>query len=539
MAGVFISYASEDSAFAERVKRRLAEAGHDANIDKAILRAGEVWRDKLDQVIKASKVMVVLMTPDARASDYVAYEWAFALGTGVRIVPVRLKAAPFHPRLDELQHVDFSGRQRPWEDLLQQIEKQAEIRPTTIRAIPAGTPPTVRRAVSALDSPDAEQQMAGVRSLADTDHPAARDALIRALNHPVKNIRMAAAIDFPDPRDPRIIPGLIEATQRGDFLEQWYPGREFNLRFSIQRMGPPAIPILLNLLQDQKPLFRICAADELGRLGEKRAQPALLDMLRDENHGVRLQSTRALGNIGDKTAVPHLVQTLRDEAEGVRAEAAAALGQIGHNAVTELVAALEDDSANVRAAAAVALGQLRARPAVSKLLEHLQQERSEVRVAAALALGRIGDSAALPPLVEMFQDETTQYYRFSKAAAQALGLLGDPDAVNVLRDYLLHRQSKKDWKADGKDLDAAEALLKLKCTDCLDLVGKVLGSHMAGAQSFGVVQLLGPFGDKAVPVLIGLLTHRTDSFQAACAKALKAIGTEEALAAIVKWRRSQ
>jgi HEAT repeat protein len=483
--------------------------------------------------------MVVIMTPDARESDYVAYEWAFAIGAGLRIVPVRLKAAPFHPLLDELHYVDFTDQQRAWEDLLLQIEKPAETRPTTTKAISAGTPPTVRRAVAALDSPDAEQQMAGVRSLVDTDHPAARDALIRALNHPVKNIRMAAAIDFPPPRDPRIIPGLIEATQSGDFLEQWYPGREFNLRLSIERTGPPAIPILLKLLQDQKTLFRIYAADELGRLGEKRAQPALLDMLTDKNHFVRSKSARALGNIGEKAAVPHLVQALGDEAEDVRAEAAAALGKIGHNTVTELVAALEDDSTKVRAAAAVALGQLRARPAVSKLLEHLQQESSEVRAAVALALGRIGDRAALTPLLDAFQDETDKYSKIRRPAAKALGFLGDPGAADMLIGYLTYRQSQKGWKANELDLDAAEALLKLKCKDAINLVGRVLGSHMAGAQSFGVVQLLGSFGDKAVPVLIDLLTHSHNPFQAACAKALKAIGTEEALAAVVKWRRSQ
>jgi HEAT repeat protein len=538
MAGVFISYASKDSDFAERVESRLAKAGHKTSLDKSILRAGEVWRVKLDQAIRASEVMVVIMTPDAGESDYVAYEWAFALGAGVRIVPVRLKAAPFHPLLDELHHVDFTDQQRAWEDLLLQIEKPAETHPTT-RAISAGTPPTVRRAVAALDSPDAEQQMAGVRSLADTDHPAARDALIQALKHPVKHIRVAAAIDYPNPKDPRIIPGLIEATQSGDFLQQWYPGREFNLRFSIERMGLAAIPILLDLLHDQKPLFRICAANALGRLREKGALKGLIDMLEDKNHHARSQSALALGSIGDKAAVPHLVQALGDEAEGVRAAAAEALGKIGHNAVSKLVATLEDDFTKVRAAAAEALGQLKAYPAVNKLLEHLQQDSSEVRAAACLALGRIGDPAALTPLVEIFQDETAQYHMIVKSAAQALGFLGDPGAVDVLRDYLIHRQSEKGWKADAKDLDAAEALLKLKCTDAINLVGKVLGSHMAGAQSFGAVQLLESFGDKAVPVLIDLLTHRSDSFQAACAKTLKAIGTEKALAAVEKWTRSQ
>jgi HEAT repeat protein len=480
------------------------------------------------------------MTPDARASDYVAYEWAFAIGAGVRIVPVRLKAAPFHPRLDELQHVDFTGRQRPWEDLLQQIEKLSETQPTTTRTRSAGTPPTVRRAVAALDSPDAEQQMLGVQSLADTDHPAARDALARALEHPTKTVRMTAAIKYPDPKDPRIITGLMDAAQSNDFLRKWYSGTNVNFESWIANIGPPAVPKLLDVLRNPNSGFRWRAVEILGRLGDKRALPDLVDALGDKDSIIRKHSVRALGKIGDANEMSYLVNALGDEAEDVRAEAATALGEIGHNAVTELVAALEDESTNVRTAAAEALGKLKARAAVPNLLEHLSNDNSKVREVSALALGRIGDPAALALLVEVFQEELGEYLGLRRKAVQALGLLGDSDAVDVLGAYLTHRQQTQElWKANELDIDVAEALLKLKCTDAIDLVGKVLYSHLAGTQSFGMVELLGSFGDKAVPVLIDLLTHRHVPFQEACAKILKKVGTEEALAAVEKWRRAQ
>jgi hypothetical protein len=31
------------------------------------------------------------MTPDAKASEYVTYEWAFAWGAGVRVIPIMYK----------------------------------------------------------------------------------------------------------------------------------------------------------------------------------------------------------------------------------------------------------------------------------------------------------------------------------------------------------------------------------------------------------------------------------------------------------------
>lgn len=540
MSGVFISYAREDSDFAELLEGRLTEVGHSARLDRTILNAGEVWRDKLDKFIKASDVMVVIMTPDARASDYVAYEWAFARGAGVRIVPVRLKAGPFHSCLDELHHVDFTNRQQPWEDLLAQIEKPAETQPTTTRAISVGTPPTVKRAVAALDNPDAEQQMAGVLSLADTDHPAARDALTEALEHPAKTVRMAAAIEYPDPKDSRIITGLMEAAQSSNFLSRWYSGRIFNFESRIVTIGPPAISELLNVLREPHNSFRWRAVEVLGRMSDQRALSGLVDTLRDNDRIIRNESAQALGNIGDTAAVPHLIQALGDEAEDVRTNTAVALGKIGHNAVTELIATLEDESTSVRTAAAEALGKLGARSAVPNLLERLRNDSLKVREASALALGRIGDPAALALLVEVFQEKVGEYLMLRMKAAQALGLLGDPGAVDVLGAYLANRQQAQgQWKANELDIEVAEALLKLKCVDAIDLVGKVLDNPMGGVRSLRLAELVGSFGDKAVPVLIDLVTHRRGTLQAVCAKALKAIGTEEALAAVVKWRRSQ
>jgi len=82
MAKVFISYHRGDADFAELVENRLEKAGHHTVMDVEILNAGDDWRDKLEQAIKDAHMLVVVMTPEAEASKYVAYEWAFALGRG-------------------------------------------------------------------------------------------------------------------------------------------------------------------------------------------------------------------------------------------------------------------------------------------------------------------------------------------------------------------------------------------------------------------------------------------------------------------------
>ena len=63
------------------------------------------------------------MTPDARKSEYVTYEWAFAWGKGKAIFPVMLKQTQLHPRLESLQYLNFTDRTvRPWEKLIDSIK---------------------------------------------------------------------------------------------------------------------------------------------------------------------------------------------------------------------------------------------------------------------------------------------------------------------------------------------------------------------------------------------------------------------------------
>jgi hypothetical protein len=66
--------------------------------------------------------LIVVVTPSAKASEYVTYEWAFAWGVGVKVIPVLLEPTPLHPRLEVLQYLDFSIRSaRPWDKLLARL----------------------------------------------------------------------------------------------------------------------------------------------------------------------------------------------------------------------------------------------------------------------------------------------------------------------------------------------------------------------------------------------------------------------------------
>ena len=101
----------------------------------------------------------------------------------------------------------------------------------------------------------------------------------------------------------------------------------------IRRIGPPAMPLLVELLRDEQVSFRRFAADALIDLtpDTESIQPALRRALRDEDAEVAGDAARALGALNKRArpSVPALVRTLSHEDDYVRVYAAEALASIG------------------------------------------------------------------------------------------------------------------------------------------------------------------------------------------------------------------
>jgi TIR domain-containing protein len=97
------------------LKLRLEREGRDAWVDSDRLDPGIDWRMEIDQAIQSARAVLAIMSPDARASEYVTYEWAFAWGCGKKVIPIMLRPTTLHPRLATLQYLDFTNRiARPW-----------------------------------------------------------------------------------------------------------------------------------------------------------------------------------------------------------------------------------------------------------------------------------------------------------------------------------------------------------------------------------------------------------------------------------------
>ncbi|MFK7785657.1 MAG: toll/interleukin-1 receptor domain-containing protein [Crocinitomicaceae bacterium] len=121
---IFISHSHSDADFAELLKLKLQANEIDCWIDSERLKIGQDWREGIDQGIATSSAVIVIMSPEARKSEYVTYEWAYAWGKGIRIFPLMLEQTPLHPRLESLQYLDFTNRiTRPFEELIDRIKQ--------------------------------------------------------------------------------------------------------------------------------------------------------------------------------------------------------------------------------------------------------------------------------------------------------------------------------------------------------------------------------------------------------------------------------
>jgi len=123
MKHIFLSYAHEDKNFAQDLNKRLRASHQIPWQDRTNLLGGENYQEAIDDALRTAEALVLIMSPHAARSHYVTYEWAFALGAGVPVIPVVRKLATPHPKLSTIQSIDFTppGRGAPFVGLLKAL----------------------------------------------------------------------------------------------------------------------------------------------------------------------------------------------------------------------------------------------------------------------------------------------------------------------------------------------------------------------------------------------------------------------------------
>lgn len=196
-------------------------------------------------------------------------------------------------------------------------------------------------------------------------------------------------------------------------------------RDAVMRLGalrqPAASKAAASALADLSVSVRVAAMTAIRWLPADESAALLIPQLNEKDPFVRQEAAYALGKSGSRTAVDPLTTLLPTEKDsGVRAAVVVSLGMIGDEKAT------------------VSLAQLLApelTAAVSKKKKKDNQENEFVLRAAAHSLGEIRSRSGVPALLAAVQNEAFAI-DIRREAAGALGLIGAPEAVSVLRGLL-------------------------------------------------------------------------------------------------------
>ena len=104
----FVSYSRADSEFALKLASDLRANGASVWLDQLDIAPGARWDSAIEDALRRSARVIVLLSPKAVASQNVLDEVSFALDEGKTIVPVLVETCAVPMRLRRLQHVDFT-----------------------------------------------------------------------------------------------------------------------------------------------------------------------------------------------------------------------------------------------------------------------------------------------------------------------------------------------------------------------------------------------------------------------------------------------
>ncbi len=108
MTRLFLSHSARDKRYADPLYDFLLRLGFKVWVDPNP-RPGLEWRFEIDEVIRSSDAVLVVVTPHSAESIYVTYEWAWALANGIRVIPILFVPARMHPRLESLDRFDATS----------------------------------------------------------------------------------------------------------------------------------------------------------------------------------------------------------------------------------------------------------------------------------------------------------------------------------------------------------------------------------------------------------------------------------------------
>ncbi len=281
-------------------------------------------------------------------------------------------------------------------------------------------------------NPEPQTRERAVEELGEIGDPRDFDLIASALHDDVVTVRKSAAHALAKMGDHRAVKSLsdvlVDPTMRGSWQTE--------VILALEALHDPvAVNACVASMSSKDVAVRRAAAAALGNFGATEAAEALVKAFEDGDNGVVREAIRAVTKIG-QPAVPTLIRILEQGWGNAKAAAAEALGAIGDpRAVPTLIAALKDKDSYLQIAVAKALSKFDDPRVVGPLAEALEETSIAafyygVREEAELGLVRMG-KRALKPLIDLLRNPHGKSRPF---IAAMLGQISDPHSRDALMD---------------------------------------------------------------------------------------------------------
>jgi predicted ATPase len=124
---IFISYTHADSAFVDRLEADLQKQGFETWVDRQRLAGGQRWRRELQEAVEHAQALLIVLSPDAIASQNVQIEFDYALELGKLLIPIYYSQCNVPMELRAIQWIDFRhSYEQGLPALLQALHSQQE-----------------------------------------------------------------------------------------------------------------------------------------------------------------------------------------------------------------------------------------------------------------------------------------------------------------------------------------------------------------------------------------------------------------------------
>jgi HEAT repeat protein len=416
----------------------------------------------------------------------------------------------------------------------------------------------------ALNSPDEEVRLQGLRDLASCDAKEGLDLIFKAFGDESWRVRKESIelyLTLPISRE--LICEIIELLHAEENAGLRNAAIEI-----LTRMGRVSVPMLLGQARCPDQDVRKFIIDILGDIADPEAVSVLIAGLDDEDSNVRAAAAENLGKLKTAEAVPNLLKamhqqdlllqfTILDALSRIAAPVSLSdllpykdekllrkalidcLGRAGDvSAVNELVAALTDPMRNVREAAILALVNIHMRypeevvhklsqfekgPATVAVAGYLDDEFNEpLKRATVRVLGWLGAVDSVVPLLKILDYETLQ-----QDALTALIDIGRGNCKALLEVWSTIEGNQRAYLAYVLGESGCTEALTLMQEGLRDSNTQIVRMSAYALGKIGAVQML--------PNLVDCLRSESPEVQEATSEALIVLGNsfpEETFAAL-------